>query len=77
MAISKKKKPTNKDMVRTINAMGIEIQMLRMEIDNTKKVQDMYIHFKKDEKTFLEWMKKELKVDDKPNGDDTEKTEDK
>jgi len=77
MAISKKKKPTNKDMVRTINAMGMEIQMLRMEIDNTKKVQDMYIHFKKDEKTFLEWMKKELKLDDKPNGDDTEKTEDK
>tara|TARA_R100000781_G_C4053198_1_gene118387 strand:+ start:297 stop:530 length:234 start_codon:yes stop_codon:yes gene_type:complete len=77
MAISKKKKPTNKDMVRTINAMGMEIQMLRMEIENAKKVQDMYIHFKKDDKEFLEWMKKELKLDDKPNGDDTEKTEDK
>lgn len=77
MAISKKKKPSNKDMIRTINAMGMEIQMLRMEIDNAKKVQNMYIHFKKDETTFLEWMKKELKLDDKPNGDDTEKTEDK
>mgnify|MGYP003122997750 FL=1 len=77
MAISKKKKPTNKDMIRTINSLGMEIQMVRMEVENAKKVQDMYIHFKKDEKKFLEWMKKELKLDDKPNGDDTEKTEDK
>jgi len=77
MAISKKKKPTNKDMIRTINSLGMEIQMVRMEVENAKKVQDMYIHFKKDEKKFLEWMKKELKLDDKPNGDDTKKTEDK
>lgn len=77
MAISKKKKPTSKEMIRTINALGMEIQMVRMEVENAKKVQDMYIHFKKDEKKFLEWMKKELKLDDKPNGDDTEKTEDK
>ena len=77
MAISKKKKPTNKDMIRTINSLGMEIQMVRIEVENAKKVQDMYIHFKKDEKKFLEWMKKELKLDDKPNGDDTKKTEDK
>tara|TARA_B100000214_G_scaffold177275_2_gene127560 strand:- start:2605 stop:2838 length:234 start_codon:yes stop_codon:yes gene_type:complete len=77
MAVNKKKNPTKKDLIRTINALGMEVQLVRMEVENAKKVQDMYIHFKKDEKEFLEWMKKELKIDDKANDNDSEKTEDK
>lgn len=77
MAVNKKKNPTKKDLIRTINALGMEVQLVRMEVENAKKVQDMYIHFKKDEKEFLEWMKKELKIDDKQDDNDSEKTEDK
>jgi len=77
MAVNKKKNPTKKDLIRTINALGMEVQLVRMEVENAKKVQDMYIHFKKDEKEFLEWMKKELKIDDKADDNDSEKTEDK
>jgi len=74
MAIHKTKNPIKKDLIRTINALGMELQLVRMEVENAKKVQDMYIHFKKDEKEFLEWMKKELKIDDDNH---SEKTEDK
>ena len=67
MAISKKKKPTNKDMVRTINAMGMEIQMLRMEIENAKKVQDMYMFPKKKriELKFKQLLKMQIKKQEK------------
>tara|TARA_R100001594_G_scaffold82226_2_gene116727 strand:- start:3945 stop:4166 length:222 start_codon:yes stop_codon:yes gene_type:complete len=73
MAINKKKKPTNKEIIQAMNNVYYEMERINFEIFNIKKIQDLYVKFNDDAEKFLEFIKKEMPVDDK----DSKKTEDK
>lgn len=77
MAINKKKKPTNKELVQAMNNVYHEMERIDMEIFNIKKIQDLYVKFNKDSDKFLTFIKKELEPKKVKDDKDTKKTEDK
>jgi len=77
MAINKKKKPTNKELVQAMNNVYHEMERMNMEIFNIKKIQDLYVKFNKDSDKFLTFIKKELEPKKVEDDKDTKKTEDK
>lgn len=77
MAINKKKKPTNKELVQAMNNVYHEMERIDMEIFNIKKIQDLYVKFNKDSDKFLTFIKEELEPKKVEDDKDTKKTEDK
>jgi len=77
MAKNKKKKPTSKELVQAMNGVFHEMERIHMEINNIKRIQDLYVKFNEDSEKFLEFIKLELEPKKVEDDKDTEKTEDK
>ena len=73
MAISKKNKPSLKEIVRLIGTLAVQIEQLKMQVWNGDRALDLYLEMKEDKEKFKKFLEKKYPLDDK----DSKKTEDK
>jgi hypothetical protein len=60
--MTKRKKPTNKEMVQEINYLGQRLMATESVLQNTVKVMDLYINFNKDQDKFKKYVEKLAKM---------------
>jgi len=56
----KKKKPTKKDIEVVVSNLIRHLQMVEQKVDGIDNIFGMYIKYKKDEKGFQEYIKKQI-----------------
>ena len=65
MAIKKKKKPTNKEMMQMISGMALQLEQLKHHVFQGDKALDEYMKMKGDKENFIKFLEENYNKDDK------------
>ncbi len=65
--IKKTKKPTNKEMMRHIAGLAVQIEQLRARIHMGDKALDEYMKMKGDKEEFVKYLEENYNKDDQDN----------